>query len=73
MVACMCPMCQFNLDAYQARVNDHFDTAFALPVLFLTQMVGVAFGLDSEVLGMGREIVPSGPVLAMRLGEEVTA
>ena len=73
LIVCLCPMCQFNLDAYQARVNDHFDTAFALPVLFLTQMVGVAFGLDSEVLGMGREIVPSGPVLAMRLGEEVTA
>jgi len=71
VIACLCPMCQFNLDAYQGRVNEHFGTHYTLPVLFLTQVVGLAFGLDAEVLGFGREIVSAEPVVEARLGAEV--
>ena len=28
LILCMCPMCQLNLDAYQARVNGFFGTEF---------------------------------------------
>ncbi|MBK8978839.1 MAG: CoB--CoM heterodisulfide reductase iron-sulfur subunit B family protein [Planctomycetes bacterium] len=59
VIACMCPMCQLNLDAYQGRVNHHFGTGYHLPVLFFTQVVGVALGIEHDVLGIGREIVPA--------------
>jgi len=67
VIACLCPMCQLNLDAYQGRVNNFFNTNFNLPVLFFTQLVGLAMGLDAEALGFGKEIVPAAPVLAARL------
>jgi heterodisulfide reductase subunit B len=67
VVACLCPMCQLNLDAYQGRVNNFFNTEFQLPILFFTQLVGVALGLDPARLGFGKEFVPAFPVVEARL------
>ncbi len=60
----VCPLCQTNLDAYQSRVNKRFKTNFNLPVLFFTQLMGVAFGLAEKDLGLGTCIVPAEGVLA---------
>jgi heterodisulfide reductase subunit B len=68
MILCMCPMCQLNMDAYQSRVNAHFKTEFQVPIVFFTQMLGVAFGLDPDRLGFGKEIVAARPVLEAKLG-----
>jgi heterodisulfide reductase subunit B len=68
MILCMCPMCQLNLDAYQGRVNGFFKTNFHVPIIFFTQMLGVAFGLEPAKLGFGKEIVAARPVLEAKLG-----
>jgi heterodisulfide reductase subunit B len=60
----VCPLCQMNLDAYQARVNKKFGTSYRLPVLFFTQLMGVAFGINGADLGLKSLIVPAGKVLA---------
>ena len=60
----VCPLCQTNLDAYQSRVNKKFKTNFNLPVLFFTQLMGLAFGLSDEDLGLKTCIVPAERVLA---------
>jgi len=60
----VCPLCQTNLDAYQSQVNRKFKTNFNLPVLFFTQLMGVAFGLSEDDLGLRTNIVPAGKVLA---------
>ena len=62
-----CPLCQTNLDAYQRRVNQKFKTNFNLPVLFFTQLMGVAFGLSDEDLGLKTCIVPAERILAKYL------
>ena len=59
-----CPLCQTNLDAYQSRVNKRFKTNFDLPILFFTQLMGIAFGLSEEELGLKTCIVPTERVLA---------
>jgi len=59
-----CPLCQLNLDAYQIQVNRKFKTHFNLPVLFFTQLMGVAFGLSDKDLGLKKSIVPVKKVLA---------
>jgi heterodisulfide reductase subunit B len=56
------------MDAYQSRVNAHFKTEFQVPIVFFTQMLGVAFGLDPDRLGFGKEIVAARPVLEAKLG-----
>jgi heterodisulfide reductase subunit B len=63
VIVTACPMCQLNLDAYQSQVNRHFGTDYRLPVLFFTQMIGLALGMEPAALGIGREIVSAGPAL----------
>lgn len=62
-----CPLCQTNLDAYQSRVNKRFKTRFNLPILFFTQLMGVALGLGEKELGLKTCIVPADRVLAKYL------
>ena len=63
-IVTVCPLCQTNLDVYQRRVNKKFKTNFDLPVLFFTQLMGVAFGIDSRALGVEKCIVSAEKVLA---------
>lgn len=67
----VCPMCQMNLDAYQGEMNRHFGTAYRLPILFFTQLIGLAFNLDPRALGIGTEIVSACDALAKVGVEEV--
>ena len=68
-----CPMCQINLDAYQSRVNSRFKTNFNIPILFVTQLIGLALGIKSRSLGLDRNIVSPGRMLdrIARVSEEV--
>jgi heterodisulfide reductase subunit B len=50
----VCPLCQVNLDAYQSRVNQKFKTNYQLPILFFTQLMGIAFGLGEKELGLAK-------------------
>jgi heterodisulfide reductase subunit B len=72
LICTICPMCQMNLDAYQGQVNKRFDTDFALPVLYFTQLLGLAFEVPAEDLGLGREIVSARTALA-KIGVEEPA
>lgn len=62
-IVTLCPLCQLNLDAYQSHVNRYFATNFHIPILFFTQMMGLAFGIAPQELGFGKEIVDAGPAL----------
>jgi heterodisulfide reductase subunit B2 len=66
----LCPMCQLNLDAYQGDVNRHFKTEYQMPVLYFTQLMGLAFGHDPARLGIGKEFVNARQALA-RIGVEL--
>lgn len=57
MIVTVCPMCQMNLDAFQDQMNAHYHTNFKMPVLFFTQLMGIAFGEKVENLGFGSEFV----------------
>ncbi len=57
IMATLCPMCQMNLDAYQGETNRHFGTNYHMPVVFFTQLMGLAFGLDPKDIGFGSELV----------------
>jgi heterodisulfide reductase subunit B len=59
-----CPLCQGNLDVYQSKVSKKFKTKFNIPVLFFTQLMGVAFGIDSKALALEKSIVSTQKVLA---------
>ena len=66
-----CPLCQTNLDAYQSRVNSKFGTNFNIPVLFVTQLIGLALGIDKLSLGLNTNIVSPQKVMDHVLAQGV--
>jgi heterodisulfide reductase subunit B len=63
-IAVACPLCQTNLDAYQGMVNNKYKTKYDLPVLFFTQLIGLALGIEPKALGLDTAIVSPERVLA---------
>jgi heterodisulfide reductase subunit B len=70
VIVTLCPMCQLNLDAYQPQVNRHFGTNYQLPILYFTQMIGLALGIQPKELGIGKEIVSASKAL-QKIGAEI--
>lgn len=63
VIATTCPMCQVNLECYQQQVNQEFGTNFSVPVMYFTQLIGLAFGVPPKKLGVGKEFVALAPSL----------
>lgn len=63
VIATACPLCQINLECYQGAVNREFGAHFKVPVIYFTQLLGLALGLDSKDVGIGKEFVPPTRVL----------
>ena len=52
-----------NVDTYQGRINQVYGTSFNIPVVYFTQLMGVAFGVGAEDLGLHRCTVPAAALL----------
>jgi heterodisulfide reductase subunit B len=55
-----CPLCHFNLEGYQDRINRVFGTTFRVPILYFTQLLGIALGLSPQNLGLDSSFIPLG-------------
>ena len=61
-----CPMCQANLDTRQADLSKETGKIYEMPILYLTELMGVAFG-DSRVrTWFGKHMVSPEKVLAAK-------
>jgi heterodisulfide reductase subunit B2 len=58
-----CPLCQANLDTRQRGIELHLGKEFGIPIVYFTQMMGLAFGFSSAALGMKRSLVDPYPAL----------
>jgi heterodisulfide reductase subunit B len=63
-IATICPMCNINLELYQHQVNREYGTNFSMPVLYFTQLIGLALGITPGRLGIGKELVSAAPMLS---------
>ena len=57
-----CPLCHLSLDAWQSKLRKQTGKDFQMPILHLSQLVGVAAGLDSSELKFKRHVVSVEPV-----------
>jgi heterodisulfide reductase subunit B len=57
-----CPLCHTNLDLRQKAMESRGEPK--MPVLFITQVVGLALGLSPGSLGLKRHFIPTEPLLA---------
>jgi len=67
IVSTICPLCQFNLDAFQEEASRKYGE-ISMPVVYFTQLLGLAFGFTPKALGLERNIVPAKPTLARFAG-----
>lgn len=51
-----CPLCQMNVEAYQDKINKVYNTNYNIPVLFFTQVLGLAFGFNDKELGIDKNL-----------------
>lgn len=52
-----CPMCHSNLDMRRPDINKFWKKKFDIPVIFLTQAIGLAAGLTPVQVGLKRHFV----------------
>lgn len=64
-----CPLCHMNLDGVQPQAGQHRRERIGLPVLHLTQLMGLALGIAPSDLGFDRHAVGVQAVLG-KLGLE---
>jgi len=53
-----CPMCHSNLDMRRKEIELYMKKTYPVPVLYITQALGLAIGLDIKKLGINRHFVP---------------
>ncbi len=63
VIAVACPLCQMNLDMRQSQVEKAAGKTYALPVMYYTQLLGLAFNLPEKDLALDKLIVNPRPVL----------
>lgn len=57
VIATVCPLCQFNLDSYHDKIEAKWESA-RVPCVYFTQLLGLAFGIGEQELGLHRCFVP---------------
>jgi heterodisulfide reductase subunit B len=62
VIATTCPMCHVNLEAYQNRANMEFGADFKVPVMYFTQLVGLALGVPAKRLSIPSQLFASKPL-----------
>ncbi|RJX20058.1 MAG: disulfide reductase [Desulforudis sp.] len=64
LISTACPMCQMNLEIYQSRVNKILHTEYGMPIVFITQLMALAFGCQyGKEAALDRNIVSPKSVL----------
>jgi heterodisulfide reductase subunit B2 len=56
-IAVACPLCQQNLDLRQGQVNSVMGSSFDIPVLYFSQIMGLAYGFSPNDLAMDKVII----------------
>jgi len=57
IIATVCPLCQMNLEAYQPQINRRYKLKHRIPIVYFSQLLGLALGIDPEKLGMNSLLV----------------
>jgi len=65
-LAVACPMCQSNLDTYQRAMKANYGDDFEIPVLYFSQLFGLALGFSPKELLLRRHFTSPMPMLAQR-------
>lgn len=58
-----CPLCFANLDMRQSQIASKYGVNYSLPVLFISELMGIAMGMGYKELGIDKHIVSAKDLL----------
>jgi heterodisulfide reductase subunit B len=58
-----CPMCQINLDMRQLDIRKQMGKSYDMPIVYITQLIGLCMGVSPKELGFGKLMIPAETVV----------
>jgi len=58
-----CPLCGMMLDAKQPDIEKALKIKLEMPVIYITQLLGLALGIEPKKLGLNKNIVGTKRIL----------
>ena len=55
-IAVSCPLCQANLDGRQRQIEETYNVRYQIPIIYITQLMGLAFGAFPKEVGIQKLI-----------------
>ncbi len=69
LISTVCPMCAMNLEMFQDKVNAKFGTNFDVPVVYLTQLMAAAFGMNlKKDAALNYNVIPPEGIIKTAIG-----
>ena len=65
-IVTMCPMCQANLDTRQADISKATGKNYSIPILYVTELIGMALNSGEARAWLGKHLVPADTMLAAK-------
>ncbi|MDP2937049.1 MAG: CoB--CoM heterodisulfide reductase iron-sulfur subunit B family protein [Dehalococcoidia bacterium] len=62
-VVVACPLCQANLDTRQKAIEERYRVHFDLPIIYFTQLMGLAMGFSAQELLLDKHLTDPLPLL----------
>lgn len=63
VIAVACPLCHMNLDLRQNQAEHAVNMTFNMPIMYFTQLMGLALGIDGSHLGLDQLCVSPMPII----------
>ena len=73
VIVVACPMCHSNLDMRQKNIKSKFSDFKEIPVLYLSEIIGLALGFDKKQLGIDTHFIEFNLPVRNNVQEEVSA
>ncbi len=59
-----CPLCDTNLELRQPDIEKKYNVSYNLPIIYITELIGLALGIKPTKLGINKHIVSPRSILA---------
>jgi heterodisulfide reductase subunit B len=69
-IAVACPMCQINLDMRQDDIEKETGRRYNMPVMYITQLMGLCLGLTGKEVGLNRLINSPAEIITRVMNHE---
>lgn len=58
-----CPLCATNLEIKQPDIEKKYHVHYGLQIIYITELIGLAFGILPRNLGLNKHVISTKPVL----------